>query len=431
MRSQYLRLVGLDAPPVRAGESAAILTAWQVEAPLPAPDVWPILQVEDALATVLDRSEVELVQTDQWPVGATIFQEVPLSLPPGTPPGSYALRLAWVARQQDDYLPFLNRQGNPGIAFARIGGLPAIRPDSFPSPEVLPIGQPADVTVAPGVQFLGWSAQPERTVRPGDRVEATLFWQAVPAAGERAAITVEVLLVDAGGGERVLWQGAPVRDSYPSDRWADGELVADRARWRLPLDLLPGPYTLAARIGEHRFDLTLLGVAAVERVFDPPAVEVLQNMRLGDRLRLYGSTLVVDGRSPRAILVWQADAPIDEDYTVFVHVAGRARPDRRPDRPHAARQHLSDHAVGSRRIRDGRICLPGPAARHLPPAGRAVPPVGRRAAARHAAGRGDRRPGGLRVAGRGHDRIGVEGTEWVSGRHTESQAARISKKSFV
>jgi DNA-binding transcriptional LysR family regulator len=41
-----------------------------------------------------------------------------------------------------------------------------------------------------------------------------------------------------------------VRDTYPSDQWADGELVTDAARWRLPLDLLPGPYTLAIRVGE-------------------------------------------------------------------------------------------------------------------------------------------------------------------------------------
>ncbi len=319
VRSPYLSLIGVAAPELQPGTPGQIVTAWRADAPLPAPDVWPILQLEDPLGNVLDRAEFELVQTDRWPPGGTLIQTQPLTPPPGTPPGDYPLRLAWVARHTETYLPFLNRRGDPGIAWAAIGSVRVTRPDSFASPEVLDIQHPAVLDVAPGVQLLGWNLARDLSLRPGGHIPVALFWQAVPAPAERAAITVEALLIDLGGGETRLWSGAPVRGTYPSDGWADGELLADRADWEVPLDQPPGAYRLAVRVGTQTIILGEVAVADVQRRMEPPAFATPLEARLGDSLRLAGYTLT-GGEVVTLEIGWQAVTRPAHDYTVFVHL---------------------------------------------------------------------------------------------------------------
>lgn len=323
VRSPYLSLIGIAAPALQPGTPGRIVMAWHVDAPLPAADVWPILQFEDALGNVLDRAEFELVGTDRWPPGGTLIQALPLTAPPGTPPGEIRLKLAWVARGTDTYLPFLNRRGDPGIAWAGIGAVRVTRPDSFPSPEVLPIQNPAVLDVAPGVQLRGWNLGRDQALRPGGRIPVDLFWQAVPAPADRAAITVEALLIDPNGGETPLWAGAPVRGTYPSDRWADGELLDDRAAWEVPLHQPPGPYRLAVRIGQATIPLGEVAVADVARRMEPPAVAAPLDVRLGDSLRLAGYTLT-GGEAAMLEIAWQAVARPAHDYTVFVHLVDAA-----------------------------------------------------------------------------------------------------------
>lgn len=320
VRNAYLTLVGVQAPTMLPAGQDRVAMAWRVEQPPPFEDLTPFMQVEDAAGNMLSRSEFGLIETDRWQPGTLLLLRVETAIPVGTPPGRYALRVAWVARSNDTYISYQDTQGRQGMAWATIGQLEVIRPTRFPDPSALPIQTRQTVDVAPGVRLLGWDFPAQVAARPGETLVATLYWQAVPSTAPRPAVTVEALLTGEDGQETVLWRGAPAQGSYPSDGWIDGELVTDRARWPIPHEQAGGHYTVALRVGRATVPLAEVTVQGMARLFQPPAVATEVGARLGDALRLHGYTLAVRGGALRLELAWQAEDTVEEDYTVFVHV---------------------------------------------------------------------------------------------------------------
>ncbi len=324
VRNAYLSLAGVQAPTMLPAGQDRVAMAWRIEQPPPFEDLTPFMQVEDAAGNALSRSEFGLIETDRWQPGALLLLRMEAAIPVGTPPGRYALRVAWVARGSDTYISYQDAQGRQGRAWAEVGGLEVLRPNRFPEPSALPIQTRQAVDVAPGVRLLGWDFPAQVAARPGETLAATLYWQAVPGAEPRPAVTVAALLTGEDGQEAVLWRGAPVQDSYPSDGWIDGELVTDRARWPIPHEQAGGRYTVALRVGETTVTLGEVTIQGVPRLFEPPEVATQVDARLGDALRLYGYTLEVSGGDVQLVLTWQAEDTVGEDYTVFVHVVDGA-----------------------------------------------------------------------------------------------------------
>ena len=72
-----------------------------------------------------------------------------------------------------------------------------------------------------------------------------------------------------------------------------GEVLADRVRWTIPRDQAAGDYTLTAGLPIRRsVSLGTITVAGVPRLFDPPAVDhVDQRQFRRSDLLLYGYIL--------------------------------------------------------------------------------------------------------------------------------------------
>ena len=78
--------------------------------------------------------------------------------------------------------------------------------------------------------------------RSNDLLELSLHWQAL--GDIPADFTRFVHLIDASGMPVAQVDGRPVGNSYPTDQWAAGEVVADTVRLDLST-LPPGEYRLA------------------------------------------------------------------------------------------------------------------------------------------------------------------------------------------
>jgi hypothetical protein len=142
--------------------------------------------------------------------------------------------------------------------------------------------------------------------------------------------------------------GPPVFGRLDTARWPVGALVADERRLSIPAYTPPGDYALLVglydratlrRLGEGGADRARLGPLALARgPAAPGAIPRRLDAGLGGVARLVGYELTGAAQPGRALqvdLLWQAEAPLADDLTVFVHLLDtrgerRAQDDARP-----------------------------------------------------------------------------------------------------
>jgi hypothetical protein len=213
-----------------------------------------------------------------------------------------------------------------GAVWAQVGQVAVLPLVNFPTPQDLGINTNQMTEIAPGARLLAWRIDHSGSLRPGEDLPLTLYWQ---GDGAQADTTFEALLRAADGSRFVLWRGQPTRGRYPSSRWRDGEIVVDYVRWPLPREQAAGAYTLLLRAADTSVELGSVTVTGIARVFAAPAVDRLLKIGLGDALELYGYNVTVgEGLRPpptpdaklQIDLIWHARAEVETDYTVFVHI---------------------------------------------------------------------------------------------------------------
>jgi 4-amino-4-deoxy-L-arabinose transferase-like glycosyltransferase len=176
---------------------------------------------------------------------------------------------------------------------------------------------------------------------PGGTLPVTLYWQAVAPVSQDYTVFLHLLGPD---GERYAQHDdPPLRGIQPMTHWQAGEVLPDRRLLELPVDMSPGRYRLEVGLYElttgHRLPvadadgtgsgdvLTLDYVRIPEQdaALPQPAEMVQVDFAGGgDRIRLLGYTLTertaVPGGTLGLTLYWQALAPVQTDYNVFVHL---------------------------------------------------------------------------------------------------------------
>jgi hypothetical protein len=94
------------------------------------------------------------------------------------------------------------------------------------------------------IKLLGYNLD-EKSYRPGDTVNVTLYWLALSDMDQDYKVFVH--LTDEAE-TRLIAQSDrwPVYNFSPTTRWEPGEIVWDRHEIQIPLDEAPGTYRLAA-----------------------------------------------------------------------------------------------------------------------------------------------------------------------------------------
>lgn len=140
-------------------------------------------------------------------------------------------------------------------------GMPSYQPPE-PPPDVAAPAHPQDVTFDAGaahIRLTGYDVRPSRP-RPGDAVEATLYWQATSRPD--LPYNVFVHLLDGDGALVAQHDGPPADGQRPTSCWRPGEVVPDPHPLTLPADAPPdGPYRL--RVGLYYWPtMTRLAIVA-------------------------------------------------------------------------------------------------------------------------------------------------------------------------
>jgi len=192
-----------------------------------------------------------------------------------------------------------------------VGTLLVARALAFPDPATLDIPvRCADCTVNEGVALLGWNPLPT-TLRPGAGFVLTTVWHALR---DQPQNPISLLF---GTDDAPLLPHYAV--DYRPNRWTRGEIMMVRARYQIPSTLQSGSYEIRLQGRDAVISLGSVSVEGIARRYDAPPVDGRSEVVFGNAIALYGYTLEHSADAFHVALVWRADAPIDRDYSVFVH----------------------------------------------------------------------------------------------------------------
>ncbi len=275
-----------------------------------------------------------------WHPDEQVRERHGLLVPAGTPPGLYQVRLsvaqpaAQGAPAHGRSLDVIDRNLIPQGVEATLGTVEVVPPERQPPLEALNIQRPleADLTDAQSgftTRLLGYNIN-RGPFAPGDEVGLTLFWQIVEEAGQDYTAFTQFQK------DGKVWTAE--EEQYPASRWRAGEFIRAPQTLLLPADLPPGDYHLVAGLyrpedgerlraksGQDQVELQVVQVAGGrDHNYQRPAISRPLAVRLGEGAALIGYDLerqeVRPGQTLRLTLFWQALAPMEHSYTVFVHL---------------------------------------------------------------------------------------------------------------
>jgi 4-amino-4-deoxy-L-arabinose transferase-like glycosyltransferase len=258
-----LTLLGFDLP-VRGfwtGETARLALYWRGPAAAEEPRLaialldargQPVHQVTSPLKPGYPRSE--------WQSNEVVRGEYAISILSTVPSGNYSLALRL-------------GEGDPWL---RLASVRVVRRAGEPLPAN--ITHPRRDNLANRVLFLGYDLQEvpaageqpagtPLTMRPGEALDVTLYWQAQEQMEQSYKVFVHLLgeAYNPATGNRLWGQqdSIPGQGTYPTTGWAVGEVVADRYTVTLQADAPPGDYVIEIGLydGTTGERLSLLGAA--------------------------------------------------------------------------------------------------------------------------------------------------------------------------
>jgi hypothetical protein len=258
-------------------------------------------------------------------VGETIEDRHGLLTPAGAPPGHYRLLLS-VRRVEDAHpLDLRNEAGQP------LGAeLPPEPPIGIAA---LPVQRETKAIFNRQVHLVGYSLA-EAPFKAGEALPLTLFWESL--IDHPGVFTTWLALKDGAGETVVTHQQAPI---WPASEWQKGTLLRDPYALPLPPTLPPGRYQLVVALLEEDGQRLALGntdqvglaeITTIDRprVFEAPSPQFPFEAVFGEQARLVGldlpQTVVKAGETLPLTLYWQALAPFDRSWKVFVHLTDEA-----------------------------------------------------------------------------------------------------------
>ncbi len=325
----------VDQPTAQANDLLWARLDWQLEQPT-AENLKSALMLFDAegqLISQIDKllqSNILQVGTAEWlpDTAAAAYYLVPI--PPATPPGEYHVRLAIYGETSQTRLPLVGETQTRVAELGTVRITPSTEPVDLDTLSLtLPVGQ----EILPNLTLHGFEALPPETVRSGERLAASIIWQ----AGEQPPSTdVQVsLLAQASEGEQTWSLSDPVGlagRGYPTSAWQAGEMLRGWLRARIPPMLESGEYKLSLRFNEagapdDALLILPIGDFQIEgwpRQFDPPQPSINLEADFNQQAILNGADVataaVTPGATLNVTLHWQAVNEFDEDYTAFVHL---------------------------------------------------------------------------------------------------------------
>jgi hypothetical protein len=261
-------LLGYDLPSASAqpGDTLGLKLYWKARQELTT-DYSAFAQVVDEQLNIyaqMDSLNPGRYPTRLWEPDEYNQDSHDIYIPPGTPPGEYALGIGLYDPQTMMRLPILETDDHQaGMYF--LDQITVIRPDRPPTMQELGIQHSVTVQYENGMTLLGHSA--EREYLPAsDFYRLALFWRADGRLDEDYSVAIRVL--DSEGEVALSHSSEPSARRYPTTIWGEGEIVRDNHALRIPRDFPEGRYQLQLALFDSEGRAVGASVPEGVRAFD-------------------------------------------------------------------------------------------------------------------------------------------------------------------
>jgi hypothetical protein len=237
-----LKLVGYDAKPdtVSPGQTATLALYWQADGPRRSePSV--TIQLLDRFGNAMAQDTFAPVQgyaTNMWASGEVYVSRQELVVPPDAPTGMSPVEVSIRDGERGPTLAAQNATDSSGSAC--IASL-AVGQPSLADPASLAASSKVDALFGDGIRLRGFSL-PSPSLRPGQPIHLTLYWQSEQPMGQNYTVFVHVL--DESGKLVAQQDNEPNGGLYPTGLWQVGQPVQDSYDVATPEGLPPGPYRI-------------------------------------------------------------------------------------------------------------------------------------------------------------------------------------------
>lgn len=262
--------------------------------------------------------------TSEWQPDQTVTDYRVFTIPPGTPPGDYTLRLVMYQSTSKSPANVIAPENWRGQAVP-LGNIAVSRPTP-PVPVTVPDslkGQWNEVALA------GFESG-AKEIMAGGTFPLTLYWQAQskPALDYAAAVQV----IDAAGTVRETATFRPGNPSFPTTAWNAGETWVDKTSLTVDASAAGGDATLTLGLVNAASGQAVGSPVALAHVkintrqhdFTLPKPQQPLSANFDNKIKLLGynlaSSILRPSESLNLTIYWQSLAPVKDRYSVFVHL---------------------------------------------------------------------------------------------------------------
>jgi len=239
-----VRLLGYDlaSRAYQPGDGLALSLYYQTANP-PKKDYLLRLQLVDRTGAVLAESLSspggKAYPTSQWGEGVMIKSQHSLTIPPDASGGRLKLRASLIDAEGE---PLPVRRHPWGFWAKKHLDLTAVRvSERQRSDQLPPIERAMRADLGDQVEFHGYSLESAQ-VEPGSVLRLTLYWQARQRMTVSYTVFTHLLGKDGGiWGQR---DNIPVKGTYPTTSWVEGEVITDEYEFPVKSDAPPGHYQI-------------------------------------------------------------------------------------------------------------------------------------------------------------------------------------------
>jgi 4-amino-4-deoxy-L-arabinose transferase-like glycosyltransferase len=194
--------------------------------------------------------------------------------------------------------------------------------------------RPFGARYADGLDLVAWRIEPT-TLEPGGHATLTLYWQVLQPVDRDYSIYIH--LFGRNGQTLATRDGLAGMGNYPTSRWQAGEVLEERYEFDVSASAR-APVAARLNVGLYEYDgmerptvtdglgrpvlQPTLGLVKISGQGDAGGIAPTLDYTLGDGVRLLGGQLPATAQpgTPLPVrLLWET-APLDADYTVFVHL---------------------------------------------------------------------------------------------------------------
>lgn len=246
--ADQITLLGYDLSPSNPhpGDAVKLDLYWKARQPLTVDYSAFAHVVDDELNIYAQKDSLNpgRYPTSYWELDEYDKDTHEIVIPPGTPPGEYAVAVGLYDPLTSVRLPIIDAGGDEG-GMLTLQQITVVESDQPADIDALGIRSPMRVDFENGMTLLGYSAEREY-LAPRDFYRVAIFWKARRPLDESYRVVLRLL--DQEGKVALSESSEPSAARYPTTEWEQGELVRDNRSLWIRGDFPPGRYILQLAI---------------------------------------------------------------------------------------------------------------------------------------------------------------------------------------